>query len=54
MQSLTQEVLLALEGALEVAEREVGEAEVAVGPAHAHAVLENDKQRINKESTNKK
>ena len=49
MVALTQEVLLALEGALEVAEREVGEAEVAVGPAHAHAVLENDKQRINKQ-----
>ena len=40
--SLTQEVLLALEGALVVAKREVGESEVAVGPAHAHAVLINN------------
>ena len=47
--SLTQEVLLALEGALKVAECEVREAEVAVRPAHAHAVLVNNKRIISKQ-----
>ena len=51
--SLTQEVLLALEGALVVAEGEVREAEVAVGSAHAHAVLGKSRQLISKQTINK-
>lgn len=38
--SLTKEILLALQGLLEIGQREVGKAEVAVGSAHGHPVLE--------------
>lgn len=35
-----QEVLLALKRCVQLAEREVGQAEIAVGPAHVHLVLQ--------------
>lgn len=35
-----QEVLLALERRVQLAEREVGQAEIAVGPTHVHLVLQ--------------
>ena len=43
--ALTKEVFLALERVVQVADGLVGEAEVAVGAAHGHAVLEVPGQR---------
>ena len=40
MNALTKEIFLTLQRILEVADGAVGEAEVAVGAAHAHPVLQ--------------